>query len=59
MAVVENIQAFKYEVGEEVVVRLEPGSVIETSALDLLTGALPLWTIAEITARDFDSGRPA
>lgn len=59
MAVIENMQAFKYNVGEEVVVRLEPGAVIETSGLDLPTAALPPWTIAEITGRESAGGRPA
>jgi|CXWL01.1.fsa_nt_gi hypothetical protein len=47
-----DTQTFKYEVGEEVVVRLESVRLVEVTGADLVAAALPSWTIAEITVRE-------
>lgn len=52
-----DTQTFKYEVGEEVVVRLESVKLIEVAGIDLAAAALPSWTIAEITGRELRNGQ--
>ncbi|HLB24000.1 MAG TPA: hypothetical protein VJP07_07880 [Dehalococcoidia bacterium] len=55
MTRLESVQAFRYEIGEEVVVRLErhaAGHPVDT----LAWRDLPSWTIAEITSRDAADG---
>ncbi len=51
MAVSEHTQTFKYEVGEEVVARLDGVKIVEMDGPALAAAALPAWTIGEITSR--------
>ncbi len=56
MPLTEQRAMHRYEVGEEVVVILEAGGVLEVVAGNLALVALPEWTIAEIISRDSSHG---
>lgn len=50
--------AFLYEVGEDVLVRLDEALVYEVGNSVLVVTRLPSWTIANITARDASGNQP-
>jgi len=52
-------ELFKYEVGEEVVVRLGGATVVEAGEGTRAASALPDWTIAEIVRAVMDRGAPS
>lgn len=58
MPLTEQRAAHAYEVGEEVIVRLEAGGIFEVVEGEMALHALPDWTIAEIVSRVASSGAP-
>jgi hypothetical protein len=58
MPLTEQRPPHKFDVGEEVVVRLEAGNVFEVTSSDLVCAALPDWTIAEIVSREMTHPEP-
>ena len=56
MPLTEHRAMHAYGAGEEVVVRLDTGGVVEVVAGDLALVALPEWTIGEITAQELMNG---
>ena len=59
MTVTERKQTFKYEVGEEVLVRLQPYAVVHVETENPTVTPLPRWTIAEIRTREVLGGEPS
>lgn len=56
MQMTEQRPLYGYEIGEEVVVKLEAGSVLEVVVGDLAVTALPAWAIGEVVAREAADG---
>jgi hypothetical protein len=56
MPVAEQRSAFQFEVGEEVVIRLDDALAYEVGNSSVVVTALPPWTIGEILEREIRDG---